>query len=234
MTHDYDVCILCGGLGTRLRSVTGEAPKVMAEINGEPFLDFLIRYLIQEGAQRVILCAGYKAEALVDYYKKKFNNITIEFSIEQERLGTGGAFKNAESLIQSDCFFGLNGDCFTPIDYKALIDFKNQKQAKGALILTSVNNPSDFGTIITDDQDVILEFREKEASPTSAYINAGIYLFDRALLDQMPSGSFSIEYDFFPKMVGYDFYGLKVDKPFIDIGTPERFSWAQQYLKDMV
>jgi len=234
MVKDYDFCILCGGLGTRLRTVTGDAPKVMAEINGEPFLDFVIRYLMQEGARRIILCAGYKAEELVDHYKKKFSEIEIEFSIEKERLGTGGAFKNAESLIQSEYFFGLNGDCFTPVDYKALVDFKDRHKAKGALILTKVDNPKDFGTILTDAEDSILEFREKEDSPTSAYINAGVYLFKRDVLDQMPSGAFSIEYDFFPKMVDHAFYGMKVDKPFIDIGTPERFAWAQQYLKDMV
>ena len=119
MAINADFLILCGGLGTRLRAVTGETPKVMAQVQGEPFLDFLIRYLVKQGAKRIILCAGYKVEALKSHYQKIFKDIDLMFSVEPEPLGTGGALKNAQSLVKSEYVLGLNGDCFTPVDYRA-------------------------------------------------------------------------------------------------------------------
>ncbi len=226
--------ILCGGLGTRLRSVTGDAPKVMAEVQGEPFLDFLIRYLVKQGARRVILCAGYKAESLAAHYKEKFRDISIEMSIEPSPLGTGGAFKNAEKFIKSDVVFGLNGDCFTPVKYALMLGFHQQQKALMTLAGVRVEGNKDFGTIQMNDRDEVLAFKEKFATADVQYISAGIYCFRRELFNEMPAGKFSIEYDLFPKLIGKGFFGYKVDAPFIDIGTPERFEWAKKHLQEML
>ncbi|MBF0594996.1 MAG: nucleotidyltransferase family protein [Candidatus Omnitrophica bacterium] len=229
-----DFMILCGGLGTRLRSVTGDAPKVMAEVQGEPFLDFLIRYLVKQGARRVILCAGYKAESLAAHYKEKFRDISIEMSIEPSPLGTGGAFKNAEKFIKSDVVFGLNGDCFTPVKYALMLGFHQQQKALMTLAGVRVEGNKDFGTIQMNDRDEVLAFKEKFATADVQYISAGIYCFRRELFNEMPAGKFSIEYDLFPKLIGKGFFGYKVDAPFIDIGTPERFEWAKKHLQEML
>lgn len=229
-----DFMILCGGLGTRLRSVTGETPKVMAEVQGEPFLDFLIRYLVRQGVRRVILCAGYKAETLESHYKEKFKDIELHFSIETAPLGTGGAFKNAERFVKSDVIFGLNGDCFTPVRYLELMAFHAQKRALATLVGVRVQGNKDFGTLEISEKDEILAFREKVETTEAQYINAGIYCFKRALLDIMPAGKSSIEYNLFPKLIGKGFYGFKLDAPFIDIGTPERFEWARKHLNEMI
>lgn len=233
IVSDIDFLVLCGGLGTRLRSVT-DAPKVMVDIEGEPFLDFLLKYLVKQGARRIILCAGYKAESLVEHYQQKFSDVEILFSIEPEPLGTGGAFKNAAKLLKSDCFFGLNGDCFTPINYAAFLSFYEEKKASGALVALKIEDGKDFGTIEMNDKDEIEAFKEKIETEEAQYINAGIYCFDAAVMDQMPEGKFSIEYDFFPKMIGNSFYGFKTEAPFIDIGTPDRLEWAKKNLGDMI
>ncbi len=229
-----DFLILCGGLGTRLRSVTGETPKVMAEVQGEPFLDFLIRYLIKQGARRIILCAGYKAESLEAHYKKKFKSVEIEMSIEREPLGTGGAFKNAQRLVKSDLVFGLNGDCFTPVPYEQMIQAHARTRALISLVGVRVEGNKDFGTIVTNEREEVVEFKEKFETADVQYISAGIYCFNRGLFDMMPPGKFSIEYDLFPKLIGKGFYGFRVDAPFIDIGTPERFEWAKKNLGGMI
>ena len=228
-----DFLVLCGGLGTRLRSVTGDTPKVMAEVQGEPFLDFLIRYLIKQGARRVILCAGYKAESLAVHYKEKFREIEIEMSIEREPLGTGGAFRNAGTLVKNDIVFGLNGDCFTPVRYAPMLAFHRKKNALFTLAGVRVEGNKDFGTIVMNGQDEVTAFKEKFETQEVQYISAGIYCFPRAVLDMMPAGKFSIEYDLFPKLIGKGFFGYKVDAPFIDIGTPERFEWAKKHLNEM-
>jgi NDP-sugar pyrophosphorylase family protein len=220
-------------LGTRLRAVT-DAPKVMVEVQGEPFLDFLLKYLIKQGARRVILCAGYKAEEIVAHYKAKFSHIEIQFAVEKEPLGTGGALKNGLGFVRSEYVFGLNGDCFTPVDYQQLLAFHQKKSAAATLVGVRIEGNKDFGTLVMNDQDEIVAFREKFETRDVQYISAGIYCFGKSVFDLMPSGKFSIEYDFFPKMIGKGFFGHKVDAPFIDIGTPERFAWAKNNLDRML
>lgn len=229
-----DFMILCGGLGTRLRSVTGETPKVMAEVQGEPFLDFLIRYLIKQGAKRIILCAGYKAESFEAHYKEKFKEIEIQMSIEPSPMGTGGAFKNAERFVQNDIVFGLNGDCFTPVRYRDFLAFHTSKKSQATLVGVRIEGNKDFGTLEISDTEEISAFREKFETTEVQYISAGIYCFQRKIFDAMPEGKFSIEYDLFPKLIGKQFFGYKVDAPFIDIGTPERFEWAKKHLSEML
>lgn len=230
-----DFLILCGGLGTRLRSVTGETPKVMAEVQGEPFLDFLIRYLERQGARRIILCAGYKAQLLIGHYKNKFPSVDLDFSIETEPLGTGGAFKNARALVRNEICFGLNGDCFTPLQYRNLLDFHSARKARVSLVGVRVEGNKDFGTLAINDKDEITAFREKFETREVQYISAGIYCFHKDLFDVMPpAGKFSIEYDVFPELIGKSFFAYKTDAPFIDIGTPERFEWAKKHLNEML
>jgi D-glycero-alpha-D-manno-heptose 1-phosphate guanylyltransferase len=229
-----DFMILCGGLGTRLRAVTGETPKVMAEVQGEPFLDFLIRYLVKQGGRRIILCAGYKAEALKSHYQKKFKDVDLVFSIERQPLGTGGAFKNAQKRVKSEYVFGLNGDCFTPVDYRTLLDFALAKQVLATLVAVRIKGNKDFGTVVMDKADRITAFKEKFATKEVQRINAGVYCFHKSLFERMPSGAFSMEYDLFPRLIGEKFFGFKVDAPFIDIGTPKRFEWAKAHLGEML
>ena len=229
-----DFLILCGGLGTRLRTVTGDVPKVMAEVQGAPFLDFLLKYLIRQGARRVILCAGYKAEAIAAHYKAKFSQIEILFSVENEPLGTGGALKNAASFVKSRQVFALNGDCFTPVDYARFLAFHQQKNSRATLVGVWVEGNKDFGTLVVNDKDEITAFKEKFVTTEVQYISAGIYCFNADIFDLMPSGKFSIEYDLFPKLIGDRFYARNIKAPFIDIGTPERFEWAQSHLNEMV
>lgn len=229
-----DFLVLCGGLGTRLRSVTGETPKALAQVQGEPFLDFLIRYLIKQGACRIILCAGYKAEAFKEYYQKKHQNIDIQMSIEKEPLGTGGALKYAQPLIKHDIVFGLNGDCFTPVNYQQLLAQHQTYQALATLVGVRVENNKDFGTIETNQRSEITAFKEKISTTGISYINAGVYCFQREVFSMMPEGKFSVEYDFFPRLIHQKFFCHKVDAPFIDIGTPERFEWAKQHLSEML
>ena len=115
-----DAVILCGGLGKRLKAVTGETPKVMAEFEGKPFLDILLQYLKQQGIRRAVLCTGYKSQEIEDYYKNNPQGMDIVISEEKEALGTGGAVKNAQNVIKSDSFF-VSDDCWSIIDLRLLV-----------------------------------------------------------------------------------------------------------------
>jgi len=121
--QNTDVLILCGGLGKRLRTEVGDSQKVMARINDRPFLDILLEYLKFQGFKRCILCVGYKADLVEQYYSGHSQGFEIAFSKEEEPLGTGGAIKNAREFVHSDQFFALNGDVFCAINYQEVMDF---------------------------------------------------------------------------------------------------------------
>ena len=108
--HQVDTLILCGGLGTRLKEVTQGSQKVMVDFNGEPFLNTIIAYLKQQGIIRMILCTGHGSEDVERHYRFFDDELIIDYSREEKPLGTGGAIKSAQEIVQSDCFFVLNGE----------------------------------------------------------------------------------------------------------------------------
>src|SRR3989338_10010306 len=104
-----DAVILCGGLGTRLRSVIGESPKPMAEFGHEPFLNIILKDLRDQGFQMAILCAGYKGDRIAEYYRQHDMGLETIVSIEPRPLGTGGAIQYAKAWIGSEPVLVLNG-----------------------------------------------------------------------------------------------------------------------------
>lgn len=228
---EIDVLILCGGFGTRLRPTVGDSQKVMAKIDDRPFLDIILDYVMKEGFQHVVLCAGYKSESLEGYYKNKNSPLIIEFSKEEEPLGTGGAVKHARKFIQSNPFLVLNGDSFCPVRLKEFVGFHKNKKALASVVVSRVKDAGDFGAIDMESDDRITAFKEK-TEKTLSYVNAGVYCFDRNVFHHIPQeDKFSMEKDFFPKLIGQGFFGYKTNKDFIDIGTPERYQAAKQLLR---
>jgi len=229
-----DVVILAGGLGKRLQSVTGGSQKVLAAIGGRPFLEILIDYVASQGATRFILCAGHGSRDVVGYFTNKYKDREIIFSIEDSPLGTGGAIKQGARHVKTDRFLAMNGDCFCVIDYKRLIAFHQKQKAKATLAVTLMPDARDYGTIEISPEGAIEAFLEKEPEAGEAFINTGTYCFDRDVFSLVKTASkFSIEYDFFPHLVGKGFHAFEVENRFIDIGTPERYNWAQEHLKNL-
>ena len=203
----------------------------MDNVGGHPFLDIILSEIKKQGIVRVILCAGYKAEALEEYYRKNHLGLQIEFSKEVEPLGTGGAVKNAKAFVKSDHFFVLNGDSLCRLDLKEIFNFHLVKKAMATIAVSEVKDAKDFGSIVLDKELRIKAFSEKEKS-SAGYVNAGIYVFERKIFDLMPAQKqFSAEKDLFPKLAGKEFYGFITKEEFIDIGTPERYRVARVSLR---
>ena len=99
-----EAIVLVGGKGTRLRSVVSDVPKPMAPVKDKPFLEYLLNELIDQGISKVVLAVGYKAEIIIEYFGNRYKNIEIEYSIEENSLGTGGAIKKALELDKKECF----------------------------------------------------------------------------------------------------------------------------------
>lgn len=228
---DIDVLILVGGQGSRLKSVVNDRPKPMADINGKPFLDLLIEYAVSFGYNRFVLCAGHKAEFLKDYYTMHDSHCEVILSIEDVPLGTAGAIKNAEKYIRTDNVLVMNGDSFCPVDLQAFKKFHLEKHALLSMAVTKSDDSKDYGSINLDKSQKIISFKEKKKFFKESYINAGIYLFKRSVLDLIPSArKYSLEEELFPSVICDRFFGYIFDGELIDIGTPERYKLAKKIL----
>lgn len=223
---EIDVVILCGGLGTRLRPVVSDRPKVLAKIGEKTFLDIFIDSLTKQGFKNIILCVGYLKGQIKNHFDhgKDYN---IMFSEEKEPLGTGGALKKAISLIKSNPFMVMNGDSICKIDFRKFYDFHVNKKALLSMALVRTKAAQDFGSVVLDDSQRITSFMEKVVSKDECLINAGIYLMQKDVFSFMPNKNrFSLEYDFFPKLIEDKCFGFIINSELIDIGTPERYEKA--------
>ncbi|EFP6760471.1 NTP transferase domain-containing protein, partial [Campylobacter jejuni] len=169
--------ILCGGLGTRLKSVIKNIPKPMAPINNKPFLEFIFEYLKKQGIKEVILAVSYKYEVIQEYFKDEFLDIKIKYSIEKEPLGTGGAIKEALKFIKNEAYV-LNGDTIFDIDLKKLI----LNNSKICLALKQMNDFDRYGTVELDSKNYIKLFKEKEFKK-QGLINGGIYFLNKDIFN---------------------------------------------------
>lgn len=232
--ENIDAVVLCGGLSTRLQSIIPGRQKVVAEIGGRPFLGILLDKIFSQGLKRAVLCVGHFKEQVIDYvHHEQVNHPEwgeIVFSEEDKPLGTGGAIKNAESKITSRHFFAMNGDTLTDLPLSKLADFH---RANGSFVtIAAAPDPdrADVGSIELGPENRIAGFRER-AAKRAGLVNAGTYLMQRKALDYMPRGTFSIEKDFFPKIVAaHTCYAFMVSGDVLDIGTPERYSRANELL----
>lgn len=232
---EMDVVILAGGEGTRLREIISDRPKPMAEINNRPFLDILIEHISSYGFKRFILCTGYRADFIQEYYNHAKTSQKILFSEETIPLGTGGAVKKAEKFIQSNPFLVMNGDSFCPVNLNEFVDFHKQNDSLLSMVIVESENLKDFGLLALDSAQKIINFKEKIERRGKSYINAGIYLFDKDVLSMIPQHvKYSLEYDLFPKLVGGKFYGFITKENLMDIGTPERYEHAKKFFKIVI
>jgi D-glycero-alpha-D-manno-heptose 1-phosphate guanylyltransferase len=228
--------ILAGGLGTRLRNTFNGGPKSMAPIGGRPFLDYLLLQLSHAGFRRVVLCLGYGRTQIEDWAKDgRAWGLEIAYSVEMKRLGTGGAIKQAESLLDTDDFLLLNGDSFLVIDLQQLVRAHLRAAPWATLALTRVDDPVRYGTVILGTDSQILAFVEKDSAPDtqsrSNMINAGVYVLSRRVLDLIPeSATVSLEREVFPRLLAKGVRGFPTNGYFVDIGVPRDFERAQSEL----
>jgi len=223
--------VLCGGLGTRLRPVLRDRPKSMALVAAVPFLELLLKQLRGKGIRQVVLGTGYMAEQIEDFFQDGTGlGLQIQYSCEQQPLGTGGALKLAEELL-SDPVLVLNGDSYVEWSLTGMSKLLDEKAAEAVMVLHEVPDLSRYGSVTFDLEGRVLEFVEKGSRAGAGWINAGVYLMRRELVAALPAGKpISLEKDVFPGLLGGKVYGLASDGRFIDIGVPADLERAQTLL----
>jgi phosphoheptose isomerase len=228
---DVPVIILAGGLGTRLRTVVNDRPKVLAPVAGRPFLSYLLEQVESAGFRQVVLGVGYLADQIEAEYGTRYGQLHIRYSVEQEALGTAGAIRLAATHCTGDLCLAMNGDSYINVDLNAFLEWHLAQGTPSSLLLTRVEDAGRYGTVAVTEDGQITAFMEKQGIAQPGWINAGIYLLSRAHLDSVPAGwPVSIERDCFPRWVGEGLGGYRQQAAFIDIGTPESFGAAAAFL----
>ncbi|MBL7996808.1 nucleotidyltransferase family protein [bacterium] len=230
-----DAVILAGGLGTRLGDSAGDLPKVLVPVNGKPFLEFVFKLISRSKfVTRVVLAVGHKADKIISKYQDNSDyGFEILFSLEKDLLGTGGAIKKALQYTKSDDILVLNGDSYVDIDIQSFISAHESKGASISIALTYVENANRYGKVNMSTNNKIVSFEEKAPSSSGGYINCGVYLLKKSVFDRVPENTaLSLEKDLLPDMIKSDAYGFICNGKFIDIGVPEAYGLASEYLKE--
>ncbi|MCK4997939.1 MAG: nucleotidyltransferase family protein [Anaerohalosphaera sp.] len=227
---DITAVILVGGLGTRLRSVVSDRPKVLAEVCGRAFLSYLLDQIETAGIRRAVLCSGYMADMIKDTFGTSYGRLELCYSIEATPLGTGGALRFAEPFLGSDAVLVLNGDSYIDVDLNKFIDWYFEKKMQVGLLLTKVDDTSRYGRVCIDQQGHIVDFKEKGELAEPGLINAGIYLIERPIIDLIPENkTFSLEKELFASIDSTKIFGFYTEGKFIDIGTPQSYASAEHF-----
>ncbi|HWL65316.1 MAG TPA: nucleotidyltransferase family protein, partial [Actinomycetota bacterium] len=197
--------LIAGGFGTRMRPLTYTRPKHLLPVANRPHIQHVFDLLQRFEINECVLLTSYLAEAFEETVRTAGERgMTLEVAHEEVPLGTAGALKNAQDLIGDGTFLALNGDILTDADLGELIDFHRVSKAEATILLTPVDDPSQFGVVPTDDAGRVTAFIEKparEEAPTNM-INAGVYVIEPSVLDRIPTGrESSAERELFPSLV---------------------------------
>lgn len=230
-----EMIILAGGFGTRLKSVVSDVPKPMAPVVGRPFLAYLMDYWIGQGVQRFVISTGYLASVIETYFGSAYRSSKITYVHEHSPLGTGGALRLAlnRASWEKELILVSNGDTWYPVNLKQLFADALEVGTPITLALKRLEKNERYGGVELSSDRKVTAFGVKAAGPV--YINAGSYLLNVAstkkALSDLPE-SFSLESDFLVPFAASGMVGASVqNQPFLDIGIPDDYQRAEEYLK---
>ncbi len=233
------ILILAGGYGTRLQSVVADVPKSLAPIRGRPFLFYLLDYVQEQRiGTKVILSLGYKADSIVDRVGSSYKDLEIDYCIEANPLGTGGAIKNAlDAHNDFDHFLIMNGDTYTEINFHDFLRFHLEHKNGITLASKSMSTFDRYGSFTLGNDGCITGFNEKKYVD-KGFINCGSYLISHGFyqdhIEPVPFSTFSFEKEILEKKDRTFKIGAFIsDFYFIDIGIPQDYERAQKEFKKL-
>ncbi len=222
--------VLAAGLGTRLRPLTDLISKPMAPIVNRPVMEHIIKLLAKHGFTDIVCNLHYFPDEIKNHFRDGSKwGVNIVYSFEEELLGTAGGVKKVEDFFRGQTFLVISGDALTDIDLSDAYDFHKEKKGKATLVLTEVEDTTQFGVVILDDEKRIKGFQEKPLSgeARSNLANSGIYFFEPDIFKYIPpKGQF---YDFgknlFPDLLEKDipYYGYKHNRYWNDVGSLDEY-----------
>jgi len=212
-----EAVILCGGFGTRLRSVLADRPKCLAPVQGKTYLDYLTAFLERQGIESIIFATGHLSEQVEAWVQKETRPWKSSISKEETPLGTGGALRLAAMQVSSPHFLAFNGDTFLDVDCQKFMQFHTACKADVSLSVLQVPDTADYGRLEIEG-DKVNHFNEKGMSG-AGIINAGAYAISKDFILQSPLKPMSFEKEILTQ-TNAKLFGFRVDGHFLDIGTP--------------
>jgi mannose-1-phosphate guanylyltransferase/phosphomannomutase len=229
--------LLAGGLGTRLRPLTKRRPKLALPMLNQPLITYELRQLATYGITHVTLTTSYMHESLAAAVDRHWPFARlVEIVVEDTPLGTAGAIKNVEDRL-GPVFIAANADYVRDIDWAALLQVHQESRAALTLTLYEVDDPRQYGLVLTHENGLVRQFLEKteDPPPGERAINAGAYAMNREVLARVPPGTmYSNEYDLFPQLLAE---GVRVQSYlhrgyWLDVGRVEQYLQAHYDLLD--
>ncbi|MEZ5203923.1 MAG: sugar phosphate nucleotidyltransferase [Acidimicrobiales bacterium] len=229
--------IMAGGEGTRLRPLTSNCPKPMLPLANRPMMEHIVGLLHRHGIDEIVVTVAFLANQIRTYFGDGSEfGVKMVYATEDQPLGTAGSVRNAMDVLD-ERFLVISGDVLTDIDLGKILEFHDEKQAMATIGLAHVENPLEFGIVITREDGSIERFLEK---PTwgqvfSDTINTGIFVLEPEIFDYIPDGrpvDFSSEV--FPALLadGKALYGAVADGYWEDVGTLESYVSAHKDVMD--
>jgi NDP-sugar pyrophosphorylase family protein len=225
------VAILAGGLATRLRPLTGEIAKSMVVIQGKPFLEYQLESLQEGGIRDVVLCVGYHGDQIERYFRNgKSFGVNIKYSYDGNNLlGTAGALKNAERLLQDE-FFVMYGDSYLFLDFSAIASYFKSFDKLGLMAVYKNYDQYDTSNVVIGN-NLVKKYSKKRKTKDMVYIDYGASILRKRALELVPSGQvYSLE-ELFDQMIKQEeLLAYEVKQRFYQIGSPEGLEEFQEYI----
>src|SRR5580692_8005413 len=223
--------VMAGGEGTRLRPLTSNQPKPMVSIVGKPCMEHILELLRSHGFEDVVITVAFMPQAIRSYFGTgETLGLNIEYSVEESPLGTAGSVRLASGRLDGTTLI-ISGDALCDFDLSKIVEFHRENGAAVTIGLKSVENPLEFGIVVTDENGRIERFLEKPSwgQVFSDTINTGIYVIEPEVLRHVPTDRpFDFSTDLFPLLLemGRPLYGFVCDGYWQDIGNLDQYRQA--------
>ncbi len=229
--------VMAGGEGTRLRPITSNQPKPMVHIANKPIMEYIIEHLKRHKITDIVATLQYLPRVIKSYFAEGEElGVNLSYSIEEVPLGTAGSVKNAETYL-NDTFVVISGDALTDIDLTEVVKFHKKNKAMVTIALKRVENPLEFGIVITDEEGRIERFLEKPSwgEVFSDTINTGIYVLEPEIFKYIPEDKpFDFSKELFPYLLkgGFPLYGFVAEGYWCDVGNIDQYIQAHRDILD--
>ncbi len=225
------VAILAGGLATRLGDLTRNQPKSTLKIRGKTFLEYQLELLRKGGIKNIVLCVSHMGDQIEQYFGDGIRyGVNIKYSFEEKLLGTAGALKKAEALL-NDTFFTMYGDSYLFLDFSAAMHyFKSQNKLALMTVYKNYDRYDRSNTVI--EGNLVKKFSKKERTKDMVYIEYGANIFSKEALKMIPESQFYSLDDLFPRLIEMgELLAFEVKERFYEIGSPQGLEDFEEYIK---
>ena len=223
--------IMAGGFGTRIQPLTSSMPKPMIPLVNRPIMLHIVELLKKHNITELVMLLYHQPEVIKKFFRDGSDfGVRITYVTPLEDMGTAGAVKCAEKYLD-ERFLIISGDLLTNFNLQKVIDFHEESRALATITLTPVKDPLQFGVVITDKEQRIIQFLEKPGwgEVISDTINTGIYVLEPEVLAQIPEGeNYDFSQDLFPKLLAMEapLYGFPLKGYWRDIGNTDSYREA--------